>query len=63
MRHRITALLAMFSMGLQSLTLSAPPLVPLSHFAPAEPAPPDPFVWVSPRPATPFLAPPSPVRS
>jgi hypothetical protein len=53
----------MFSMVPQSLTLSAPPLAPLPHFAPAEPAPPDPFVWVSPRPATPFLAPPSPVRS
>jgi hypothetical protein len=62
LRHRITALLAMFSMVLQSLTLSAPPLVPLSHFAPAEAAPPDPFVWVSPRPTAPFLDPQSPVR-
>jgi hypothetical protein len=60
--HRFTALLTLLSMGLQSFMLSAPPLVPLSHFAPAQPAPPNPFVWIPPRPTTPFLAPPKPVR-
>ena len=52
-RHRITALLALFSMALQPFTLSAPPQVPLSRFAPAKPAPPNPFVWFPPGPPRP----------
>jgi hypothetical protein len=55
-RHRMTAALLLIAFALQPLGLSAEPAVPLSHFAP-KPSASNPFLWVSPRPTTPFLAP------
>jgi TonB-dependent receptor len=58
MRHRLTAAWLLLSWIVQPLAMTAAgtPPVPLCHFAPQPAAKPNPFVWVSRRPAAPFLA-------
>lgn len=55
LRHRITAGLLALSLAVQPLAISAQAPVPLAHFAPRKPVASNPFVWVSPRPTTPFI--------
>ena len=56
-RHRVAFFVIFVSLGFQSLTLAAPPEVPLSYFASGSPASQNPFVWEPARPNAPFLPP------
>jgi hypothetical protein len=57
LKHRLVATLIWISLALQPAVhvVNGAPLTPLSHFAPAKMAAPNPFVWKSPGPSVPFL--------